>query len=150
MGELEEMTKLHALQEQSAEQHGGGDPEEDVDARSVYVGNVDYSATLEELAAHFADCGTVNRVTIPQHRHNGHPKGFAYIEFADVDAMKNACLLDDSFFKERKLKVTSKRHNVPGMSKTDRGRGRGYRGRGRGLGRGGYGYRPYRGRFSPY
>lgn len=30
----------------------------------MYVGQVDYSATPEELQLHFKDCGTVNRVTI--------------------------------------------------------------------------------------
>jgi len=30
----------------------------------VYVGNVDYSCTPEELQMHFQSCGTVNRVTI--------------------------------------------------------------------------------------
>lgn len=37
---------------------------EEADNRSVYVGQVDYSATPEELQVHFKDCGTVNRVTI--------------------------------------------------------------------------------------
>lgn len=32
--------------------------------RAVYVGNVDYSCTPEELQMHFQSCGTVNRVTI--------------------------------------------------------------------------------------
>lgn len=31
---------------------------------AVYVGNVDYSCTPEELQMHFQSCGTVNRVTI--------------------------------------------------------------------------------------
>ncbi len=30
----------------------------------MYVGNVDYSCTPEELQMHFQSCGTVNRVTI--------------------------------------------------------------------------------------
>uniref|UniRef100_A0A7S1TFQ6 RRM domain-containing protein n=1 Tax=Compsopogon caeruleus TaxID=31354 RepID=A0A7S1TFQ6_9RHOD len=145
MGELEEMTKLAALQQQGEEQVGVGTSGgfgEDADDRSVCVRNVDYSATLQEVYAHFAGCGKVERVTIPRHRHNQHPKGFAYVEFADSDAMQNACLLNDSFFKERKIKVEPKRHNVPGMSKTERGgmRGRGGRGRGTTHFRG---YRPY-------
>jgi polyadenylate-binding protein 2 len=37
---------------------------EEVDGRSIYVGNVDYSCTPEELQLHFQGCGTVNRVTI--------------------------------------------------------------------------------------
>lgn len=45
------------------------DPEqaakEETDSRSVYIGNVDYATTPEELQLHFQGCGTVNRVTIP-------------------------------------------------------------------------------------
>ena len=44
---------------------------------SVYVGQVDYSATPEELLAHFEPCGTVERVTIVCDKFTGKPKGFA-------------------------------------------------------------------------
>lgn len=116
----------------------------DSDARSIYVGNVDYAATPEELQTHFADCGTINRVTIMCNKATGTPKGFAYIEFMDEDAVKNAVILNESPFRGRLLKVTPKRTNIPGMNY--RGRGSGYRGRPRGRG---YRGRP-RGRWVPY
>lgn len=34
----------------------------ETDKRSVYVGNVDYGATPQELQEHFKSCGTINRV----------------------------------------------------------------------------------------
>jgi hypothetical protein len=37
---------------------------EEADARSVFVNNVDFGTTPEELQQMFATCGTVNRVTI--------------------------------------------------------------------------------------
>lgn len=46
-----------------------------VDACSVYVGQVDYSATPEELLAHFGACGTIERVTIVCDKFTGRPKG---------------------------------------------------------------------------
>jgi polyadenylate-binding protein 2 len=49
----------------------------------VYIGNVDYGATAEELEQHFHGCGSINRVTILCNKFDGTPKGFAYIEFAD-------------------------------------------------------------------
>lgn len=58
----------------------GGTPREDredVDARSVFVGNVDYSATPEEIQAHFNNgAGSINRVTILLDKFTGHPKGY--------------------------------------------------------------------------
>ena len=53
--------------------------------KSIYVGQVDYSATPEELVAHFKACGQVERVTIMCDKFTGHPKGFAYIEFEVCD-----------------------------------------------------------------
>merc|ERR1719281_1371147 len=62
----------------------------EVDARSVYVGNVDYGATAEELEQHFHGCGSINRVTILCNKFDGHPKGFAYVEFTDKDSVQTA------------------------------------------------------------
>jgi len=42
---------------------------------SIYVGQVDYSSTPEELLAHFESCGTVERVTIVCDKFTGRPKG---------------------------------------------------------------------------
>ncbi|WVQ78557.1 hypothetical protein IAT38_000643 [Cryptococcus sp. DSM 104549] len=112
-----------------------------VDLRSVYIGNVDYGATPEEIQGHFQACGTINRVTILCDKFTGHPKGYAYVEFAEPSIVQNALVLNDSMFRGRLLSVKEKRTNVPGMNATNRGRGRG-RGRGyggyRGAPRGGY------------
>ena len=54
---------------------------ENKDACSIYVGQVDYGTTPEELLGHFEACGTVERVTIVCDKYTGRPKGFAYLEF---------------------------------------------------------------------
>ncbi|GMH44787.1 hypothetical protein BSKO_12739 [Bryopsis sp. KO-2023] len=105
---------------------------EEVDGRSVYVGNVDYLTSPEELQVHFQGCGTINRVTILTDKF-GHPKGYAFVEFLEPDAVKAASALNDTEIHGRKIKVVPKRTNVPGMK---RGRGRG---RGAPFGRGGGG-----------
>lgn len=92
----------------------------EADQRSIYVGNVDYSATAQELEAHFHGCGSINRVTILCDKFSGHPKGFAYVEFGDKDSVQTAMALDDSLFKGRQIKVVNKRTNRPGISSTDR------------------------------
>ncbi|MFS7960973.1 putative RNA recognition motif domain, nucleotide-binding alpha-beta plait domain superfamily [Helianthus anomalus] len=93
---------------------------EEADARSIYVGNVDYACTPEEVQQHFQSCGTVNRVTILTDKF-GQPKGFAYVEFVELEAVQNAVLLNESELHGRQLKVAAKRTNVPGM-KQFRGR----------------------------
>lgn len=129
----------------------GGINTEAQDARSIYIGNVDYAATPEELHAHFQSCGTINRITILCDKFTGHPKGFAYIEFADESSVKNAEALNESLFRNRLLKVTPKRTNVPGYSQRG-GRG-GARGNSRGAFRATRGFRGNRSRranYSPY
>jgi len=78
----------------------------EVDGRSVYVGNVDYGATAEELEQHFHGCGSINRVTILCNKYDGHPKGFAYIEFTDRESVNTAMAMDESLFRGRQIKVS--------------------------------------------
>uniref|UniRef100_A0A914YJ50 RRM domain-containing protein n=1 Tax=Panagrolaimus superbus TaxID=310955 RepID=A0A914YJ50_9BILA len=111
----------------------------ELDARSVYVGNVEYAATPDQLEEHFRGCGPIERVTILSDKFTGHPKGFAYIQFTEIDGMQNALALDESLFLGRQIKVGMKRTNKPGFSSTNRPpRGRGARGRGAGRGFGGF------------
>jgi len=111
---------------------------EELDARSVYVGNVDYSTTPEELHTVFQSCGTVNRVTVLTDR-NGAPKGYAYVEFLEPDAVEAAVALTETEIHGRPIRVNPKRTNNPGMK----------RGRGRGRGRGFYDYYGWYGGYPP-
>ncbi|KAJ6908166.1 hypothetical protein NC651_018569 [Populus alba x Populus x berolinensis] len=76
--------------------------------------DVDYACTPEEVQQHFQSCGTVNRVTILTDKF-GQPKGFAYVEFVEVEAVQEALALNESELHGRQLKVSPKRTNVPGM-----------------------------------
>lgn len=66
---------------------------------------VDYACTPEEVQQHFQSCGTVNRVTILTDKF-GQPKGFAYVEFVETEAVQEALLLTESELHGRQLKVT--------------------------------------------
>ncbi|KAJ3020371.1 cytoplasmic RNA-binding protein [Thoreauomyces humboldtii] len=156
---LEMQAQVQKDQDQASAQAtpapGSEEQKEYVDARSIYIGNVDYSSSPEEIQSHFQSCGTINRVTILCDKFTGHPKGYAYVEFADPSCVMNALVLSDSIFKGRAIKVTAKRTNVPGM-RGGRGRG-GYRGGFRGGFRGAHtgfrgrpAYRSRRGNFAPY
>ncbi|KFM78317.1 Polyadenylate-binding protein 2, partial [Stegodyphus mimosarum] len=92
----------------------------EIDSRSIYVGNVDYGATAEELEHHFHGCGSINRVTIQCDKYTGHSKGFAYIEFADKESVITSAAFDESVFRGRFLKVLPKRTNYAGISTTNR------------------------------
>jgi len=80
LSEMEaEAQKIREMQETVDKEHSAlSTPErrEDVDARSVFVGNVDYAVTPDELQKHFASCGTILRVTILCDKVTGNPKGY--------------------------------------------------------------------------
>ncbi|GAQ92868.1 polyadenylate-binding protein 2 [Klebsormidium nitens] len=136
LAEMEaEAAALKRMQDKSAQEMGGtsqgavGDAasqqnKEEADARSIYVGNVDYACTPEELQQHFQECGTVNRVTILADAF-GQPKGYAYVEFVDTESVPLALQYNESELHGRQIKVTEKRTNIPGL-KMHRGRPRGY------------------------
>jgi polyadenylate-binding protein 2 len=72
----EEAAKLREMQASLDQAHQDlSDNKEDVDSRSIFVGNVDYSASPEEIQAHFQSCGSINRVTILLDKFTGQPKG---------------------------------------------------------------------------
>ena len=124
----DEAEQLRKIQEQVEEKTGSEAAADETDSRSICVQQVDYSATPEELQEFFAGCGTVNRVTIlcgP----GGQPKGYSYIEFAEVEAVDAAVALTESDFKGRTLKISAKRTNVSGF-----GKGKGKKGKGKGKG----------------
>ncbi|KAG5200367.1 hypothetical protein JEQ12_004901 [Ovis aries] len=84
----------------------------EADHRSVYVGNVDYGGTAQELEAYFNHCGEIHRVTILCDKFSGHPKGYAYIEFATESSAQAAVELDKSIFRGRVIKGTRKNLTV--------------------------------------
>ncbi|KAF1934685.1 RNA-binding domain-containing protein [Clathrospora elynae] len=145
----DEAQKLREMQQTlDNERHEMRESKEDVDARSVFVGNVDYGASPEEIQAHFQSIGSINRVTILLDKFTGHPKGYAYVEFTEPHLVNEALILDNSQFRSRNLKVVPKRTNLPGMTRGGRGGGGrggpprgggGYGGRGSPYGRGGFG-----------
>lgn len=56
------------------------------------------------MQQHFNSCGTVNRVTILTDKF-GQPKGFAYVEFVEAEAVQEATKLNESELHGRQLKV---------------------------------------------
>lgn len=91
------------------------------DAKSIFIENVDYKATREELQIIFEDCGTISRITIVKDPFTKQPKGCAYLSFeseADVDMALN---LTGTKLRGRVIKVHRKRTNIIGMNKKTQG-----------------------------
>ena len=73
---------------------------------SIYVGNLSYEVTEDDLNSVFAEYGTVKRVNLPNDRETGRPRGFAFVEMQTED-QENAAIeaLDGAEWMGRDLKV---------------------------------------------
>lgn len=103
---------------------------------NIFVGNLNFRTTQEELHAAFAQFGTVERVNIVTDRDTGQPRGFAFVEMTDRQEAENAInQLNGAELNGRAMNVNEARPKPPGGGGGGRG---GFGGGGRG-GRGGSG-----------
>ena len=71
----------------------------------LYVGNIDYAATEAELAAYFAEYGTIESANIPVNRYTGRARGFGFVTFASREEAEKAMVLNGTTFKGRQIQV---------------------------------------------
>lgn len=103
---------------------------------NIFVGNLSYQTTQEELHAAFAQYGNVERVNIVTDRDTGQPRGFAFVEMTDRREAETAISqLNGAEMNGRALNVNEARPKPAG----------GGFGGGRGSGGGGGGFRGNRG-----
>lgn len=77
---------------------------------SIYVGNLSYSVTEDDLNTVFAEYGTVKRVQLPVDRETGRMRGFGFVEMSS-DAEETAAIeaLDGAEWMGRELRVNKAR-----------------------------------------
>ena len=77
---------------------------------SIYVGNIAYSVSQEDIQEVFADYGTVKRVTLPMDRETNRPRGFAFVEMS-ADSEEDAAIeaLDGAEWLGREIRVNKAR-----------------------------------------
>ncbi|WP_088893974.1 RNA recognition motif domain-containing protein [Leptolyngbya ohadii] len=73
---------------------------------SIYVGNLSYEVTEEDLNSVFAEYGSVKRVQLPVDRETGRMRGFGFVEMsADSEEQAAIDALDGAEWMGRDLKV---------------------------------------------
>src|SRR6202000_3230584 len=105
--------------------------------KNIYVGNLDFKVSEDELRQAFAAYGQVENVTVLKDRDTGQPRGFGFVEMAnDEEADKAINAMNGYQLGSRALNVNEARPKAPGGG----GGGGGFsRGGGGGFGRGGGG-----------
>ncbi len=59
-------------------------------SKKLYVGNLSYEVTEDELSQLFSRCGRVDGVRIVKDRDTGRSKGFGFVEMVDADEAHQA------------------------------------------------------------
>jgi RNA recognition motif-containing protein len=99
--------------------------------KNIFVGNLDFNTSEEELRQLFESYGQVDRVSIMTDRDTGRSRGFGFVEMANAeDGEKAIAALNGSQLGGRKLNVNEARPKAERSS--GGGRERGGRGGGRG------------------
>src|ERR1051325_4270730 len=81
----------------------------------LFVGNLPYDASEDEIRNHFAPAGNLTSVFIPVDRETGRKRGFAFVEFNDAAAAQEAIrLFNNQQFKGRPLAVNEARASEAG------------------------------------
>ena len=105
----------------------------------LYVGNLSFDTTTQDLETLFAESGTVTSASIIEDRETGRPRGFAFVEMSSAEEAKAAIsALDGKEVGGRNLKVNEAKAREERSGGGGGGRG-GNRGGGGGYGGGGGG-----------
>ena len=91
----------------------------------IYVGNLPYNTTNEELEQLFSQCGSISEVKLITDRETGRSKGFAFVTFDDAGAVAQAIQLNGNEFNGRNLKVSEAKERTSGGTGGRGGRGAG-------------------------
>lgn len=84
-------------------------------SNKLFVGNLDFATTQDDLMELFSQAGSVTEVFLPNDRATGRPRGFAFVEYADSDSATAAIeRFDGHELNGRALRVNSAEERRPG------------------------------------
>ncbi|OGV59977.1 MAG: RNA-binding protein [Lentisphaerae bacterium RIFOXYC12_FULL_60_16] len=82
-------------------------------SKRIYVGNLPYSTTNDELRTLFEPHGQVLSADVLIDRETGRSRGFGFIEMSDADAQKAIAALNGKEIEGRALRVNEARERAP-------------------------------------
>ena len=103
----------------------------------IYVGNLPFTATEDQVRALFAEHGAVESVALPMDRETNRPRGFGFVEMSTADAARAIQAVNGKDLGGRSLRVNEAQDKPRTGGGGGGGGGGGYRGGGGGGG--GYG-----------
>lgn len=94
-------------------------------SKTIFVGNLPFSATEQELETLFAEHGAVTSVRLMKDRLTGKPRGFAFVEMEDDDATAAMEALNGAELGGRALRIDEARERESRGPRRDNGGGGG-------------------------
>ncbi|OGW01868.1 MAG: RNA-binding protein [Nitrospinae bacterium RIFCSPLOWO2_01_FULL_39_10] len=86
-------------------------------AKKLYVGNISYQTTEDDLNTLFSQAGNIESVKIINDQYSGRSKGFGFVEFStQEEADKAVSMFNGYALGERKLIVNEARPQAPKRS----------------------------------
>jgi RNA recognition motif-containing protein len=73
---------------------------------TIYIGNLSYFTTEDDLKNLFKNCGEITRINLPKSEDTTINKGFSFLTFANSESIKEALLLNGKDIDGRKMIVT--------------------------------------------
>ncbi|OGC23269.1 RNA-binding protein [candidate division WOR-1 bacterium RIFOXYB2_FULL_42_35] len=89
--------------------------------KSIFVGNLPWSAKSEDLEAKFSEFGTVSSARVMTDKMTGKSRGFGFVDMDDAGAEKAIAALSDYEWDGRKLTVNEARPRAERSDSRDRG-----------------------------
>ena len=100
----------------------------------IYIGNLPYQATEQDVQTLFAQFGDIENVAIIKDRDTGRPKGFGFVTFVAQNSAQDALKMDSQDFQGRPIKVSMAKEKTGGEGGGSGGRRSGGGGRNGGGG----------------
>ncbi len=85
--------------------------------KTIYVGNLPFQSSEDDVRELFSQHGTVHSVKLISDRETGRPRGFGFVEMGPSEASQAIDALNGSDFNGRSLRVNEARERTPGQTR---------------------------------
>ena len=85
--------------------------------KKIYVGNLPFTATEDEVRALFSEYGNVESVSLINDRETGRPRGFGFVEMSDAEADAAIETLNGKDMGGRSLRINEARPRESGFQR---------------------------------
>lgn len=72
---------------------------------TVFVGNLSFDASEEDITSAFSGCGEITQIRLPRYHDSGKMKGYAYVQFSDIDGATKCVAMNGESISGRNVRL---------------------------------------------